>query len=551
MGRVKRSTVPTEVNSSWTPSGDDATRGFIWTTQEYDWKGRVTRQINPDGTDKLISYEGCGCAGGQVTTVSGEQLAEGRRRQKIYEDILGRTYKSETLNWNGTVYSTSKTTFNVRDQAVLIRNYSGAETSTVFQDTVVSYDGHGRVKTQHLPQQDANKATIFDYNPDDSLQKKTDARGATSTYTYDNRKLVTRIDYQLPAPPPPPQPTNNYSPSGTFEGVDSNNGNAWGWSFDPDQSSASNTIHFYLDGPMGTGTFIGSISANQTRADVNQANNITGDHGFVFNIPQEYWDGTQHALYAYGMDTGTNIPTLLMGSPKYFTIQDPNPPNCNPSQGELNSCAWGGGSWNYDYCDCDYSGYGYSRLMDPLNRKKYKGNRTKKLKKIKEKKNKKDEPIAALRCNPDDPDCFPDPDPNPTPTPTPPPPSPTNPYGVFETVDTTHQRLKGWALDPNNPNAPVRVIFSINGQEIGSVWANQPRPDVNQSTGVAGNHGFNFDIPRKYLNGQNQTVYAQLVAPAPPPTYLVTIPLSDSPKTFNLTYTAPTATINSSIIFTY
>lgn len=80
----------------------------------------------------------------------------------------------------------------------MIRNYSGAETSTVFQDTVVSYDGHGRVKTQHLPQQDADKATNFDYNPDDSLQKKTDARGATST--YDNRKSVTPVTYKMPVP---------------------------------------------------------------------------------------------------------------------------------------------------------------------------------------------------------------------------------------------------------------------------------------------------------------------------------------------------------------
>jgi YD repeat-containing protein len=143
MGRVRMQSVPTEVDGNWQPAGDDAARGYLWTTNEYDWKGRTTRVINTDGTDKLMSYEGCGCAGGQVTTVSGEQLAEGRRRQKVYEDILGRSYKSETLNWDGSVYSSTRTTFNGLDQATLVRQFAGADTSQTYQDTVMTYDGHG------------------------------------------------------------------------------------------------------------------------------------------------------------------------------------------------------------------------------------------------------------------------------------------------------------------------------------------------------------------------------------------------------------------------
>ena len=86
LGHVKRITVPTEISvsnannpDSWTPSGDDD-RGldtyskpiWLWKSQEYDWKGRVTREVNTDGTDKLTSYEGCGCAGGEITTLKGE-----------------------------------------------------------------------------------------------------------------------------------------------------------------------------------------------------------------------------------------------------------------------------------------------------------------------------------------------------------------------------------------------------------------------------------------------------------------------------------------------
>ena len=110
LGQVKRSSVPTEIDSNWNPAGDDATRGFLWTYQKYDWKGRVVRKIATDGTDSptlndsdvLISYEGCGCAGGQVTTIEGERVPIpgtsnfARRKQKVYEDILGKTFKTET-----------------------------------------------------------------------------------------------------------------------------------------------------------------------------------------------------------------------------------------------------------------------------------------------------------------------------------------------------------------------------------------------------------------------------------------------------------------------
>jgi YD repeat-containing protein len=158
----------------------------------------VTRQINTDGTDKLFSYEGCGCAGGQVTTIQGEALAEGRRKQKVYEDILGRTYKTETLNWDGSVYSTSKSFFNGRDQVTLARQYAGADNSSTFQDTTMTYDGHGRLKTNHRPEQDANTATTYNYYNDDRIQQVVDARGATVNYSYDNRGLTTQVSTTSP-----------------------------------------------------------------------------------------------------------------------------------------------------------------------------------------------------------------------------------------------------------------------------------------------------------------------------------------------------------------
>jgi hypothetical protein len=62
---------------------------------------------DPNDSDILITYEGCGCAGGLVTTIEGELVprtdtsGSARRKQKAYSDILGRTWKTETFEWDG------------------------------------------------------------------------------------------------------------------------------------------------------------------------------------------------------------------------------------------------------------------------------------------------------------------------------------------------------------------------------------------------------------------------------------------------------------------
>jgi hypothetical protein len=233
LGRVTSETNPTEINSSWAAYGDDSA-GFRWNHKEYDWKGRVLRTIpsdstGSDGKDTLIEYAGCGCAGGQITTIKGPQVigynAAGtletsakRRMQKFYEDILGRTYKTEIWDFaeNGpsTPYSTTKTTFNGRDQATLIREYVGSDSSLTYQDTAYTYDGHGRVATVHKPKwfdpgnSNAPKYITTTYNADDTIASVTDPRGAVATYTYETvssnlkRPLVTNIAFSAPTPIP-------------------------------------------------------------------------------------------------------------------------------------------------------------------------------------------------------------------------------------------------------------------------------------------------------------------------------------------------------------
>jgi RHS repeat-associated protein len=183
MGRVSQQTNPAEINAAGIPSGDDAA-GWFSTLQSYDWKGRPLLTTNPDGTTRENTYGGCGCAGGQVTTIRDER---GRRR-KLTLDVLGRLKQVDELNWDQTVYATTTYTYNVRDQLSTINQ--------VGQTRSFTYDGYGRIQTRTTPEQGT---TTYSYFADDSVQTVTDARGATSTLSYNNRGLVTGITYGVPS----------------------------------------------------------------------------------------------------------------------------------------------------------------------------------------------------------------------------------------------------------------------------------------------------------------------------------------------------------------
>lgn len=180
MGRTWKQSKPTDINGSWIPSGDD-TAGWVYTTQTYDWKGRPLLTTNPDGYTTEVTYGGCGCAGGDVVTIRDER---GRRR-RLTTDGLGRLKQVEELNWNQTVYSTTTYTYNARNQLKQI-NQAGQTPRTL------EYDGLGRLWRRTTPEQGL---TTYSYNRDDTLNTITDARGATQTFTYNNRHLVLSITY--------------------------------------------------------------------------------------------------------------------------------------------------------------------------------------------------------------------------------------------------------------------------------------------------------------------------------------------------------------------
>jgi YD repeat-containing protein len=194
MGRSSQFTNPTEINSGWAPSGDDAAGWNFSTPIVYDWKGRPRYTYNIDNTYKTAEYGGCGCAGSEVVTLTDEV----GRKQKSYADPLGRTYKVEVLNSDNSVYSTRIVNYNVRDQVAFARQYQGLESSGVYQEETETYDGYGRLATRKAPIQ--TSPTTFTYYDNDQTHTVTDARGATTTLTYNQRGLPTIISYSGPMP---------------------------------------------------------------------------------------------------------------------------------------------------------------------------------------------------------------------------------------------------------------------------------------------------------------------------------------------------------------
>jgi YD repeat-containing protein len=199
MGRLAEQTNPTEVNSSLQPAGDDAAAGWVWRYQSHDWQGRLTLSTDQEGNTKEYLYGGCGCAGGQVVVTRDEV----GRRQKMTYDILGRLKttqalftqpKSQPLNGDGDVYSTQVNTYNVRDQITQVSQI--AQSGGASQITTMEYDGHGRLWKKRAPIESGD--TVYEYNPDDTVFRVTDARQAAATLTYNARHLIQDISYTVP-----------------------------------------------------------------------------------------------------------------------------------------------------------------------------------------------------------------------------------------------------------------------------------------------------------------------------------------------------------------
>src|SRR3989344_392821 len=100
------------------------------------------------------------------------------------------------------------------------------------------------------------------------------------------------------------------------------NGEATGWTYDPDEPNTAISVHAYIDGKARVGTFIVSTKADKNRSDITEGE-TSYNHLYSFSIPEEYKDGKTHTLYTYGIDAkglSAKNNALLKNNPKSFNI---------------------------------------------------------------------------------------------------------------------------------------------------------------------------------------------------------------------------------------
>jgi Zn-dependent metalloprotease len=97
--------------------------------------------------------------------------------------------------------------------------------------------------------------------------------------------------------------------------------------------------------------------------------------------------------------------------------------------------------------------------------------------------------------------------------------------GFFDAADCN--TFSGWALDQNNFGRTLQIDIFVDGVNVGSVQANNSRPDLGTYFGnaAATPHGWSYSIPAtaSWRNGQNHSITARICGSI--------LDLSNSPKT--------------------
>jgi hypothetical protein len=108
------------------------------------------------------------------------------------------------------------------------------------------------------------------------------------------------------------------TPQGWLDSIDAN-GQIKGWTQDQNNLHEPTNVHIYIDeGAIPPATnFVMEVRANEPKTDIDWLAKY-GNHGFTAQIPQRFFDGQPHNVYAYGIDTNGNGNMPLSGSPKIF-----------------------------------------------------------------------------------------------------------------------------------------------------------------------------------------------------------------------------------------
>jgi hypothetical protein len=219
------------------------------------------------------------------------------------------------------------------------------------------------------------------------------------------------VSYPVSLTAPTPTPTVNTKPDGSLDGLQTSPDRIWGWAADADRATVSINVVLKLDGNVLT-----TLTANVSRPDVTAAfPKFTGNHGFIYVLPNSMKDGKTHTVSAFGIDDNGTQSELPRNSPRVLIF--------------------------------------------------------------------------------------------PTPTPTPTPTGNTKPDGSLDGLQTSPDRIWGWAADADRPTVSIYVVLKLDGNVLTTLPANVSRPDVTTAfPKFTGNHGFIYVLPTSLKDGKTHTV---------------------------------------------
>ncbi len=191
--------------------------------------------------------------------------------------------------------------YDAPDSSIQIHAYVGGSSGSS------GAEGHNLGGTNVL-RSDVNSAYGLQGNHGFDFTFNTNKRGSQEVYIYamnvgnGSNVCIGHMTADIP--------TGN--PLGSIDSVTNPQSgvvNTVGWAFDYDAPSTSIQIHVYIGGPSSSSSAEGHNmgGTNMLRSDVNSLYNLSGNHGFQYNITTSK-QGTQEVyIYAINVGNGTNV----------------------------------------------------------------------------------------------------------------------------------------------------------------------------------------------------------------------------------------------------
>jgi RHS repeat-associated protein len=296
LGRVWKVSNPYRTNGS----NDPVNPSGNWTTTAYDALGRVKTVTSPDGAVVTTTY-----SGNQVTV----QDQAGKARSSV-TDALGRL-KQVTEAPASLAYQTYYSYDVLGNLHTVAQDMpsSAQYPQGVQQRRFFLYDSLSRLIRAKNPEQSAHASlalsdpvsgnnqwsTGYTYDNNGNIATKTDARGVTATYTYDNINRNTYISYSDATP----------AVSRNYDGAVNGRGRFWYSFAGPSHTAIDNyddmgrplsvRQHFYSNGSWGNG-FVTSRT-----------------HNLAGNVTSQIYPSGRSVSYAYDAAGRTNSFTGNLG----------------------------------------------------------------------------------------------------------------------------------------------------------------------------------------------------------------------------------------------